>query len=201
MNTKDLTGKRFGRLIVIKDTGERKNNYINWMCKCDCGKISKIVTGNLASGHTRSCGCLNKEMTIKRSTTHGMSRTRPYDIWCGMIKRCLNPKAEDYKNYGGRGIKVCERWNKFDNFWEDMKSDYSDNLTIDRIDNNGNYEPSNCKWSTMKEQNNNRRDNIIIKYQGKKNTISEWATIKNTTYTTLFLRLRRGWTIERTLTT
>ena len=155
----DLTGKRFGRLTVIKYYGSNKNGKSLWLCKCKCGN-NKIVLGNsLVTSLTKSCGCYNKEHSKKIHSTHNMSYSKLYKVWQGMKTRCYNPKFIYYNNYGGRGIKICDEWlNDFGKFYDwTINNGYKEGLTIDRINNDGNYEPSNCRWITRAEQNRNQR--------------------------------------------
>jgi hypothetical protein len=151
----DLTGKKFNRLTIIGLSHQKGNFY--WDARCDCGKFLKVNGGNLKNGHSKSCGCLNKEKVTARRTKHNLSGTRIYKIWTSMISRCNQPKDYHYKWYGSRGISVCSRWlHSFENFYEDM-GERPEGRSLDRINNDGDYSPDNCRWSTYKEQANNTR--------------------------------------------
>lgn len=194
----DLTGQKFGRLTVIKRN--KNNNGVNWFCRCKCGNNTVIPTGHLKSGHTSSCGCFLIEQRRICNIKHGMRRTQIYYIWCSMHERCYNSNSKGYSNYGGRGIKVCKRWYKFENFFADMGK-RPKNKTIERKDNNGNYTPKNCIWASRRKQSNNQRSNVLITFQGKTRTIAQWARKIGVTYHTLYLRIkRRNWPIEKALT-
>lgn len=192
----DLTGKRFAKLTVIKYDGVTSNNQSMWICKCDCGNTSKVMYGNLKNGSTKSCGCLRKEKKVKNNQEEYY---RIFNIFYGIKGRCYNPNNPAYKNYGGRGIRICDEWlqkngNGLRNFYKwAINNGYNKNLTIDRIDVNGNYEPSNCRWATPKEQSNNKRNNHIINYKGKKYTLSQLSNYLNIKITTLKWRLEHGW--------
>jgi len=153
---KNITGQKFGRLTALKPTPERQGGYIVWECRCDCGIIRKISLSSLTKGHTKSCGCLGRERRLAANIKHGMSKSRIYHTWVKMHQRCSNPHYSGFKNWGGRGIKVCARWHKFENFYEDM-GDCPRNRSLDRINNDGDYEPCNCRWATSHEQNTNCR--------------------------------------------
>lgn len=158
----DLTGERFGRLTVLGVHSIAPRSVTIWLCKCECGAEVTVRATNLRAGNTNSCGCLRKELIAKtgkeKARTHGLSSSREYWIYHAMKSRCLNPKSSDYPRYGGRGIKVCDRWqHSFENFYADMGPRPSDKHSIERRENNGNYEPSNCYWATASEQNKNKR--------------------------------------------
>lgn len=204
----DLVGKRFGRLTVIEDDGRRTpKGQVIWHCVCDCGNHTYVQTSYLTTGDTRSCGCLFKETCrLPNTIRHGDAspsgeHTRIYESWHQMKKRCNNPKDHNYKNYGGRGISVCEGWDRYENFrdWA-LGNGYNDELTLDRIDVDDNYEPSNCRWADAITQGNNRRTNRYVEYQGETHTISEWSRLIGISHDVIAGRLNRGWSIEDALT-
>lgn len=198
---KDLTGQRFGYLTIIKKAGKSKNNKTLWLCKCDCGNEKICIGNDLITGRTKSCGCLRKKGSQR---THGFRYTRLYYIWQGIKKRCLNKNTPNYCIYGGRGITICDEWkNDFKVFHDwafangyDEKAKRGD-CTIERIDVNGNYEPSNCRWATMKEQCRNTRSNKLITYNNETRCLMDWSYILNINYDTLLNRFKKGWTIEK----
>lgn len=199
---KDLTGRRFGRLTVEERAGNR-NGHATWLCRCECGNTKVITGASLTAGKTRSCGCLHQDVTREKNkdkTTHGGTHTRLYSIWRGMKKRCLLKTHKAYKNYGGRGITVCEEWMDFQKFekWA-TENGYDDKLTLDRVDNNGGYGPNNCRWRTQKEQALNRRTNHYISYGGETKTISEWEETLGMRRGTIVSRLSMGWTTEQAI--
>ncbi|WP_294662502.1 hypothetical protein [uncultured Ruminococcus sp.] len=200
----NLTGKRFGRWTVLNKVG-RINNALYWHCVCDCGKEKDVRGDHLRSGKTTSCGCLRTELIkglAEKNAKHGMYDTRIYHIWQHMKQRCSPscPKHE-IDNYYGRGIKVCDDWaNSFPTFYDwAISHGYSDDLSIDRIDSNGNYEPDNCRWATNKEQANNKRITKYITYNGETLPLSVWAEKIGISRNTVDSRLRRGYTEKEAL--
>lgn len=194
---KDLTDKRFGRLIVIECVGKNKHGHVLWKCKCDCGNDKIATSSHLLKENTTSCGCYAKERSSNQLKKHGKKNTRLYNIWCSMNERCKNKNYKAFALYGARGITVCEEWNDFQKFYDwAVSNGYNERLTIDRIDNNIGYSPTNCRWSTMEEQQNNRRNNHRCEIYGEVLTLSEISKRYNITYGTLKSRIARGWSAE-----
>lgn len=192
---KDMKDKRFGRLIVKEYAGKSK-----WVCLCDCGKVKAIDGNKLRSGETLSCGCLQKERSREANTIHGQTQTRLYAIYRGIIQRCTNPNVKGFIRYGGRGITICEEWRQsFETFREwSIVNGYSDELTIDRIDNDKGYSPENCRWANYTVQGRNRRNVRKITYKGKEKTFLEWSKEKGVSVHTLRYRiLKLHWSIEK----
>lgn len=202
----DLTGRKFNRLTVLRRVENNKYGEAMWLCECDCGKKATVRGSSLRSGGVKSCGCLIAENAIIHNTKHGLSRRkakldRIYRIHSNMLQRCENLQNPSYKNYGGRGIQVCKEWHDVSAFYKwAVANGYRPDLTIDRIDNNGNYEPSNCRWATYKEQSNNKRNNHFLEFNGENHTISEWSEIIGVPREVIDARLGRGWGDERALT-
>ena len=203
----DLTGQRFGKLVVIKRAETDKSKKTKWLCKCDCGNLKKIDGRNLRKGYTTSCGCYAKEQRLKATTKHGYARTKLDYLYYGMKRRCYNTKCQDYPLYGGRGIKMCEEWLKnrktffewaIDNGYS-IDSTYMQ-CTLDRIDVNGNYEPSNCRFVDITTQCNNRRSNHLITFNGETHNLKEWGEITGLRPSTISKRIKDGWSIEKALT-
>lgn len=174
-NTKDRTGEKYGRLKVLRPVRMR-NSKLGWLCECDCGVEAVVDGGNLNSGHTVSCGCAHREMLSASRSIHRMRNSREYKSWCGMKARCLNPRNNRFSAYAGRGIKVCDAWlGSFEAFFADMGPMPGPGYSIDRINNDGNYEPNNCRWGSSVDQANNRRSTVLVVFDGEILTIAEVA--------------------------
>ena len=194
-------GERFGRLEVLYQIGAKKNGAKIYHCICDCGNTNDVVGAELRRGHVQSCGCLFKEVQLKTVTKHGKSGISLHSVWSDMKRRCANENRKEYRNYGGRGITVCDEWkNDFQAFYDwAMSNGYHEGLSIDRINVNGNYEPSNCRWATKKMQDNNKRTSVFLEKDGEKHTVAEWADILGISPQTIYSRLKRGCPAEKVL--
>ena len=185
----DLTNQRFGKLTAIRPACKDHRGEYKWLCKCDCGNETVVYGSHLRKGDTVSCGCVMRNV----SKTHGESKTRLYTIWQHMKSRCDNPNTDHYDCYGGRGIKYCDEWKTFEVFKEwAVSNGYTDELTIDRIDVNGNYEPSNCRWATRKLQGENTRKAKQITHNGETHSLREWGKILGIPKSTIQARYQRG---------
>lgn len=191
---RDLSGVRFGRLVAATPSGKTKHGNTLWSCACDCGATALVASGKLISGSTASCGCQRSSESSKRFTTHGMSKRPIYTTWLGMIARCKNKNNGSYSTYGGRGVSVCERWScSFGNFLADMGDRPSVRHTLERIDNNGDYEPENCRWALASEQSRNKSNNRWIEIGGEVKTMVDWCRQYGRSFTTFYKRIKRGW--------
>lgn len=189
----DMTGERYGRLVVLGYHG-----HTQWFCLCDCGAIAVTSRVCLRRGMTKSCGCLSRETSRDRNLVHGYSGTRVYRIWSHIKSRCYEPTNVGYELYGGRGVKVCQRWmESFAAFLEDMGDPPTDKHSIDRINSDGDYTPENCRWATSTQQNRNRRNNRVITYLDKTQTLEEWAAELGIDSRRVGWRLTKGWTIRQ----
>lgn len=194
-----MTGKRFGKLVVIKRSGSDKHKNATWLCKCDCGNETIVSGIYLRQGETRSCGCLQRKVVREAKTTHGLSKTRLYRVWAGIKNRCYNPRAENYKYYGAKGVIMCDEWkNDFLSFrdWA-LNNGYDESAktqvcTIDRIDCGKSYSPNNCRIANHVTQCNNQTSNRIFTYNETSKSMAEWARVFGIKYTTLRARIRRG---------
>lgn len=196
----DIVGQKFGRLTALEPAPKKK-----WLCRCECGRTVLVVRASLLKGGTRSCGCLRREVAARgmgpRMRRHGLSHLPECGIWRGMLDRCYNPRSRYFANYGGRGIEVCDRWrNDVAAFITDMGPRPSDAHSIDRIDNDGNYCPDNCRWATRIDQANNSRWNHVVTFRGETKTLAQWGRELALDPDVISERLVRGWSIERALT-
>lgn len=193
----DLTGQRFGRLTVLGLAVDEPYKKKKWLCKCDCGNEIEVAGSNLVSGHSTQCKQCQLKAVRHGNVTHDQSRTKLYNVWNSMIQRCTNPNSKSYPDYGGRGIKVCEEWHSFDTFqkwaWD---HGYGENVEIDRIDNDGDYCPGNCRWITRVKNARNKSNNKIITYNGESKTLSEWAAHFGVNYKNLSRNLNKGYTLD-----
>lgn len=197
---KSYDGVRFGNLVVLCDV-ESNSRHRKVKCVCDCGNEKDFFISNIKRGYTSSCGCLHKEVISESSSTHKMSKSKTYSTWLNMKARCSNENNPNFSNYGGRGIKVCDRWiNSFENFISDM-GERPRGLTIDRIDVNGNYEPSNCRWASDKQQARNKRNTYIVEFNGVIKPLIEHCNDVGIEYKTVFKRISQsGYSIDKALT-
>lgn len=201
---RNLTGQRFGNLVAISRADNDPSGKTRWLCRCDCGEEKVILSTNLVRGLTRSCGCFNKSTVSERMRKHMLSGHRLYKIWTDMKKRCSNPSCKSFDNYGGRGIKVCLAWeNHFQLFYTwSLLNGYRDDLSLDRIDVNGDYHPDNCRWVDRVTQANNCRTNHYLTFDGRTQSVAQWARELGVSDSLLRQRLLKlGWSVEKTLST
>ena len=194
MKLRDLTGQKFGRWTVMYRAVEKCGRRTYWHCVCDCGQEKDVMADNLTAGKSTSCGCITREKTSESNRTHGDSKSKLYGVWCNIKCRCLNKNSKQYSDYGKRGILLCDEWaNSYEAFkkWSEDNG-YREGLSIDRIDNNGNYEPNNCRWVDSVVQANNRRNNRIFTLNGETHTLTQWARIYNIDPKIVFDRVYRG---------
>jgi len=200
-NTIPLFGKTFGRLTVEDVSHKRTGSSVHWKCKCSCGRNVEVSGASLRGEHTKSCGCLRKDFSVMKFTTHGQSNSPTHKTWMSMNRRCTNPTHQAYKYYGGKGVKVCKRWKSFKNFLQDM-GERPLGKTIDRFPKtDGNYEPGNCRWATVMQQRSRTTASRLITYKGKTFHLNEWARITGIKRETIARRLNVGWSVYKTFRT
>lgn len=197
----DMTGQRVGRLRVVGFAGKGSRRSTLWRCVCDCGNEAIVPVGHLRKEHTRSCGCLQRETASECQTTHGLSKRPEYRVWQTMLRRCANASQRGYEWYGGRGIKVCDRWHDFENFWRDMGPRPSDSHSIERKNSDEDYSPENCVWVAAKHQSRNTRANRVVEFDGQRKCLAEWAELTGLSAALIRDRLKYGWDAARALTT
>lgn len=194
-----MIGKRFNYLTVIEEVSRIHPKIPRYTCLCDCGNTKVVEGRKLREGTIKSCGCYAKLKTSDRSTKHGMTNSSEYKTWCGMKRRCLNKNDKRYKDYGARNINICDRWiHSFEKFFLDMGSK-PHGYSIERIDNNGNYEPNNCVWMKISDQTKNKRSNILLTYKKQTHILADWSRITGIKAGTIKARLDRGWPVEKAL--
>lgn len=200
-NRKNLVGQVFGMLTVLSPAEKKvykSGGRTQYLCRCSCGEQVTVLTCSLSSGNTKSCGCAGKVRLSIMNTVHGMTGTKVYRAWQAMLNRCRNKNLPQYKDWGGRGIRVCKRWHRFENFLEDM-GEPANNQSLDRVDNDGGYSKDNCRWATKKEQVRNKRSNRIIKFNGESKTLIEWAEGLGIDQASLRERISK-WPLDKALT-
>lgn len=196
----DLTGKRFGRLVAISHDGRNKNKQTCWTFACDCGKVKSIVGQSVREGKVISCGCYMREWASQNSYKHGLSNHPCYQVWHGMMSRCYDESNRNWKSYGSRGIKVCDRWHSMENFISDTEPK-PEGMSIDRINVNGDYAPDNWRWATDEMQNRNRQDSINVVFNGIEMPASHASLLIGGSNSLVSMRLKKGWSMEKALTT
>ena len=191
----DITGRKFGKLTVHRITGKRSSaGQIYWICDCDCGNSVEVLGAKLRNGHTQSCGCLQKERASKSSTSHGMAGTSEYQAWSHLKGRCLDESNREFQYYGGRGIGIWDYWiESFECFYYWMGDKPGPEYSIDRIDNDGDYVPWNCRWATKEQQMNNQSKNVFITFRGKTLTLAQWSRKTGIPYKKVWRRYHKGW--------
>ena len=195
----NLIGQKFERLTVVSLAGKDKCSHSLWLCRCDCGNERIVEGSDLKRGRTKSCGCLHRQLVAERSTTHGGCGTLEYTSWAQAKRRCTNPNAKNFHHYGGRGIKFL--FDDFEEFLSHIGPRPGKEYSLDRINNEGNYEPGNVRWATLKIQNRNTRSNRLITYRNKTLCVAGWAEKLGLNHDTIRKRLRYGWSVEKTLST
>lgn len=203
-NFLDLSGKKFLRLTVVERDVSDENSRVRWICQCDCGKKISAFSSNLVMGYTKSCGCYGAQRRSESHTTHGgyndPEKKGTLLSWKSMMVRCYYKRNNRYHLYGGRGITVCDRWKQFENFWTDMGR-RPEGMSLDRKDNNENYTPQNCRWASHRQQQNNRRNNVLLEFQGESKTAPEWGRAVGLSGSLIQSRISNGWSVERAITT
>jgi hypothetical protein len=204
MKFSDLTHRSFGRWTVIRQDERRiigNKSVITWLCRCECGNTKPLISADLTSGRSKSCGCFRKDFSTEMATTHGLSGTRAFSIWNGIKTRCFNEKCRNFPYYGGRGISMSKEWRaSFTQFLDDM-GEPPEGASIERKNNGGNYEKGNCVWATRRQQCRNRRSNRLLTFNGQTKCLQDWSETIGVNRSVIQKRLKRGWTVEESLQT